>query len=203
MIFFGIDNGKSGAIVGVNEYDKVEVYTVMPVIQGKRKEYDVVAIKDFFKTVNGSGNRATAVIEKVQVIPKNGSMSALSMGQCYGIMQGLLSAYNIPYEIVSPRTWQKALLVGLSKDTKLASIKYTKQKQPSWDLTPTERSKKPHDGLADAYCLAVYCRKQYINTKPLGKLPQGNTHINTSAEGKLQRRPYTPGIIPDIGKLLP
>lgn len=165
MVFVGIDNGLDGAIVAIDEHDNVLVSTVMPVIKGaKRREYNILEIKRCLQEIQTPALHPEPVrvaLEKAQPM-RDSAMTAFSIGQGYGMFQGILSALEIPYEIVSPRTWQKALLVGLSKDTKSASILYAQRKQPSWDLKATERSRKPHDGLADAYCLAVYARKQYI-----------------------------------------
>ena len=50
----------------------------------------------------------------------------------------------------------KKVLKYTGNDTKAESILFCKRKFPNVDLTPTERSKKPHDGLSDALCMAYY-----------------------------------------------
>jgi hypothetical protein len=47
----------------------------------------------------------------------------------------------------------------LSHDTKAASVAYVREHFPGVDLVPP-RSKKPHDGLADAVCIAAWASKQ-------------------------------------------
>ena len=46
--FTGIDNGLNGGIVVLDEQQRVVKKLVMPVIQGKKKEYDIQTIGNFF-----------------------------------------------------------------------------------------------------------------------------------------------------------
>ena len=47
----------------------------------------------------------------------------------------------------------------LSHDTKAASVAYVREHFPGVELVPP-RSKKPHDGLADAVCIAAWASKK-------------------------------------------
>jgi len=88
----------------------------------------------------------------------SGKRACFMTGFGYGIIQGLLGALKLSYEIVSPNDWQKEILKGLNTgDTKKDSIMFCKRKWPNEDWTPTERSTKDHDGLCDAACMSVYC----------------------------------------------
>jgi len=155
MIYIGIDNGLSGGIVAINEKQEVILLEVMPVIKGKKTEYDINQIYNILQ--NYSFENCYVVLEKSHVRPISGKRACFMTGFGYGIIQGMLSALNISYEIVDPKVWQKELITGLGNDTKTASIQFCKKKFPTVDLTPTERSVKPHDGLSDALCMAVYC----------------------------------------------
>jgi len=51
----------------------------------------------------------------------------------------------------------------LSHDTKAASVAYVREHYPGVDLVPP-RSRNPHDGLADAVCIAAWASKQHKET---------------------------------------
>lgn len=51
----------------------------------------------------------------------------------------------------------------LSHDTKAASIAYAREHFPDVELVPP-RCKNPHDGLADAICIAAWASKQHKET---------------------------------------
>ena len=65
-------------------------------------------------------------------------------------------------------TWPEAILTTkqvLSHDTKAASVAYVREHFPGVELVPP-RAKKPHDGLADAVCIAVWASRQLKETTP-------------------------------------
>ena len=49
--------------------------------------------------------------------------------------------------------------VVVSHDTKAASVAYAREHYPGVELVPP-RAKNPHDGLADAICIAAWASKQ-------------------------------------------
>ena len=58
-------------------------------------------------------------------------------------------------------TWPEAILTTkqvLSHDTKAASVAYVREHFPGVELVPP-RAKNPHDGLADAICIAAWASK--------------------------------------------
>lgn len=64
-------------------------------------------------------------------------------------------------------TWPEAITRTkqvLSHDTKAASIAYAREHFPGVELVPP-RCKNPHDGLADALCIAAWATKQ-LNKEP-------------------------------------
>lgn len=46
-------------------------------------------------------------MEHVGVMPKNGSVSMFHFWENFGWLQGMLEAYEIPYELVRPQKWKK------------------------------------------------------------------------------------------------
>jgi hypothetical protein len=83
-----------------------------------------------------------------------------SFGAGYGLWLGILAAQEKPFVEVYPQTWKARILHNVGPG-KAASIRYARLVEPSIDLRPTERSRVDSDGMADAYCLAVYARHEW------------------------------------------
>ena len=101
---------------------------------------------------------ALVVVEKVGAMPGQGVTSMFNFGMGYGMWVGMLAALGFPYELVAPQKWKAAVLGGTKKD-KRAAIEYVQRRFPDVSLLATPRSKVPHDGMADAACLALYARQ--------------------------------------------
>ena len=161
-IYVGIDNGLSGAIVAINSNQNVIEKWIMPVTKGKGgTQYNLNGIIDIMLQLKSHKGNIFVMLEKAHVRPVSGKRASFMTGYGYGVMQALLTSLKLPYEIINPSVWQKEILIGLNRDDKKqASIMFCQQKFPDVDLTPTERSKKPSDGLSDALCMAVYCYRK-------------------------------------------
>ena len=160
MKYIGVDNGLSGGIA-VIEGTKVHELITMPTVQATdtRGEYDVHAIVKLLKRYPD----ARVIIEKAHAMPKLGTVSAFSFGKLYGMMQGITAALEMPMSIVHSKTWQKEMFRDLnSSNTKQASVIIAKQLYPEQSFLPTERSKKPHDGLTDAILIATYGQRHSL-----------------------------------------
>ena len=154
MYTIGIDPGKKGGIIILDNKQYIISKHVMPVIGNTKKEYDVKMLYDILGQYEGI---ATCYLERAQPQGNNGPKQAFMTGYGYGILQGILTALQIPFQIVAPRTWQKKIFEGLnSDDTKLASALFCKRRWPKENWVATERSVKIHDGLTDAACIAYY-----------------------------------------------
>lgn len=150
MIYIGIDPGKNGGIgmivtsdtdlhfnniVGANKYSDA---TLLNICQGLK------------------GKNVVCVLEKVNAMPGQGVVSMFNFGQNFGFIQGVLKAYNIPFELVPPQKWKKEFSVTSDKNT---SIEVCKRLFPSVNLKATERCRKDHDGMAEALLIAEYARR--------------------------------------------
>ena len=146
MIYIGIDPGKNGGIAVINDSDNsVDTYTF--------SEERIVAellIRYILK------QDCKCVLEKVNAMPGQGVVSMFNFGQNYGFIQGVLKAYNIPFELVPPQKWKKEFSVTSDKNT---SIEVCKRLFPHVNLKATERCKKDHDGMAEALLIAEYARR--------------------------------------------
>lgn len=157
MIYYlGVDPGKQG---GLAVYTNHEVIAVTPMFLAG-KNVDAAATANWIQYYLPSNVKAVACIEKVGAMPGQGVVSMFSFGFSTGMMHGVIGALDISLKVVPPQTWKKIVLAGTAKD-KLAAIEYCRQSFPSISLLATDRSKKPHSGMADAICLAVYASMTY------------------------------------------
>lgn len=165
MLRLGIDNGQKGAIVAINGAYQAVVQEQMPMIPGDAKKLDLVMLWRILSDAkNMSGGDIYAVLEYAQVMPKQGAVSGFTIGKGYGAMQMALIALRIPHEIVRPRGWQKGVgivtpsgveLAERKRKIKAQAIAVCQRRLPSLALVP-EGKRVPHDGLADAGCMALH-----------------------------------------------
>lgn len=144
MTFCGIDVGKHGGIAVIREDGSV-VTSV----------FDEAGYKSILQTLNGS---SLAIVEDVHAMPKQGVTSMFNFGFNKGWIVGLLYAYGIPTQLVSPQKWKRAF--GLDND-KQKSIECAMRLYPNANLYATPRCKKMHDGIAEALLMAEYAKRQY------------------------------------------
>lgn len=143
-IYIGIDPGKSGAMAIIGAEGNVEVIP-----------FD--AVKYSLALAKLSGHSVTCCVEKVSAMPRQGVVSMFNFGHNLGVIEGLLRAYGIPYQLVPPQTWKKEF--SLSSD-KAKSIEVCQKLFPDVSLLATERSRKPNDGMAEALLMAEYARRR-------------------------------------------
>ena len=96
------------------------------------------------------------VTEKQQCRPLEGRTSILKTGYGWGLWVGILAALQLPYKIEPPGVWTRAVFGSMPKgtDRKARAITTAKARCPTLPLT-CGRKTKPHDGLADACCMAL------------------------------------------------
>ena len=164
MVYIGIDPGLDGAIAAITSHQKGLVIIDTPTVKvGKKREMDAKQAASILKSLRvPKGNKDWSVakqpqvicaLEKVHSMPKQGVASTFTFGKGYGIWLGLLTAFQIPPELVTPQAWKKLMLSGGSKE-KGASILRVQQLFPGADV-----HLKKHDGRADALLLAEYIRR--------------------------------------------
>ena len=149
--FIGLDPGLKGGIGIIDVYGITA--EVMPVID---KELIISDLVEYISPLD----KPIAVIEKVHAMPKQGVSSTFTFGKGYGELIGMLKTLKVPYILVTPQAWKKKVLAGLNwkGEGKKASIEFVMRKYPNLDLLPTKRCRVPHDGMADAVCMAEYGR---------------------------------------------
>ena len=145
MIYIGVDPGKNGGIAiidsdGVIAFPFSEERLLIE-LDGIAQEYECICY-----------------LEHVHAMPKQGVSSTFNFGMNFGFIQGVLKAYEIPYELVTPQKWKKEFSCTSDKNT---SIEVCKRLFPGVNLKATDRCKKDHDGIAEALLIAEYGRRHY------------------------------------------
>jgi hypothetical protein len=157
VIFAGIDPGKRGGIAVIAE--DMDVYSLcpIPVITGRKPEYDLPRIVNVLAK---QGSDVHVFIERLAPMPPKlgGSAANFQRGYSMGLLQGICTALKFRWTLVSPSVWQKTFW-KVRADTKQMSILHAERLFPEVDLLPTERSRKPHDGMADALLIAEHGRR--------------------------------------------
>jgi len=153
-VTIGIDPGQSGGLAIIDTRLSEPRVVPMP-LAGKSVDWAEVAY--WLRLFAPATRSAVAYVEKVSAMPKQGVSSTFKFGCNVGGIHGVLGALGIPMALVTPQAWKKRVLAGTAKD-KAAAIDYCRRRWPHVSLLATERSRKPHDGMADALCIARYAQ---------------------------------------------
>jgi len=151
----GIDPGLSGALALLDDHGRILELIDMPtlVVTKTRRRIDALAIVetvDLWATLHGPAINAT--IEQASIRPNQGASSGFKTGSGFGILLGILTAMLVPYEIISPQRWQKAMLGVVEKGTaKDRARAHAQQLFPKADL-----GKRKSQDRSDALCIALY-----------------------------------------------
>lgn len=146
MIYIGIDPGKDGAMAIIYGDGSVNIYP-----------FSEEMYKFYLEDIPKAAEPAVCCLEQVGAFPGQSPNSMFSFGENYGFIRGLLLAYGIPYELVTPRKWKREFGLTGKKET---SISVCRHLFPNVSLRRTERCKKDHDGMAEALLLACYAKRK-------------------------------------------
>lgn len=155
MTVIAIDPGLSGAIAVFRHTDHallavVDTPTHELVRNGKTK-----------RQISGSGlaaifrdyKPAHVVVEKVSAMPGQGVTSMFSFGRSFGLIEGIVAAFEIPATYVMPSVWTKGIGRGLGKD---ASRARACELYPAWEKS---FARVKDDGRADAVLIGAWYLK--------------------------------------------
>lgn len=160
-LFAGIDPGLHGGIVIVDsKEDKVVFSTPMPLTDAAepgRKDVDSVLLHMYLSTFRSEIH--LLALEKVHARPMQGAVSTFTFGRVYGKTIAVLEILGICFKYVPPSVWTKKILPeGI--DEKKGSILWFEKRWGKEPLYPGKH-KNPHDGVADAGCLAEFANLDY------------------------------------------
>lgn len=145
-IYIGIDPGKSGALAMIRGDGDIRVWP-----------FNSAEYVEVLTGLTSISREIKCCVEKVSAMPGQGVVSMFNFGHNLGLIEGVLQANRIPYQLVPPQTWKKEF--SLNSD-KAKSIEVCQKLFPNVSLLATERSRKPNDGMAEALLMAEYARRK-------------------------------------------
>lgn len=152
MTIVGIDPGLNGGIAILMDWQVVAIY-VMPLLinaQGKN-EISACKLNNYIVGVKAD----LVVLEQVHAFPQDARVSLATFMKGTGKIKAVIELNGYPCIEPTPQSWKKVVLAGTDK-SKEAAIGYVKSRYPQLDIDTGVRKKSPHDGLADAICLATF-----------------------------------------------
>jgi crossover junction endodeoxyribonuclease RuvC len=155
MTILGIDPGASGGIAFFSMQRGLLSIFDMPTVEVKRggkNKREVSAA--MLNAIIGARDIDAAFVEKVGAMPGQGVSSMFQFGRSVGMIEGVLSALEIPTNYVTPQSWQKAVGARGGKD---ASRARAAELFPAYAANFT---RKKDDGRADAALIAWYGAQQ-------------------------------------------
>jgi len=159
-IYVGIDPGASGGLAAISNFDS----QVLSMPESERDIWNWFYQDRYFW--QSRDVEIFAVVEQVGgYVPREGSgqpgSAMFKFGCSYGGLRMALTAAQIPFEAVIPRTWQKAL--GIASKGKQESRTQFKGrlKAKAQQLFPNVKITL---ATADALLLAEYCRRKRTGT---------------------------------------
>lgn len=150
MIYIGIDPGKNGAYALIAEGEEGQSVFAYP--------WDDTFFVTEMAAVARMKTDVVAAVEKVGAMPHQGVTSMFNFGKSAGFIEGVLTAYGIPYQLIPPRKWKAEF--GLLNTDKRKSIEVARKLFPTVDMKRTERCRTDSDGKADALLLMEYARRR-------------------------------------------
>ena len=155
-VYIGIDPGKSGAVAVINNNQNILLLEDWP----GNEIAAASIIRDLIKAYPDHHSDTyeysiKAAIERSQSMPGQGVRSMFVFGTNYGIWQGVLAAFQIPFIIPTPQAWQKGI-ISKAKDKKPA-LAAASRMFPLAELYGPRGGGK--DGRADALLIADFCRR--------------------------------------------
>ena len=155
--YLGIDPGLSGGIVVVADKECI-FQQPMP-----RSDIDLLEV---LRTCKEYYNVKFCVLELVSSMPGEGHKGAFTFGRGIGKLEMGLTAVQMPYEQITPRTWQKGL--GIKSKDKTESKPQFKERLrcksqelfPSLSLWYEPNTLGKQRAICDALLIAEYCRRK-------------------------------------------
>ncbi|MCP3882381.1 MAG: hypothetical protein GY701_28900 [Sulfitobacter sp.] len=147
-VVIGIDPGLAGGIAWTEGPDKLGA------VKMPETERDVA---DVIERLANLPELTVAYIERVHSSPQMGVTSAFTFGRGYGFLRGLLTARCIPFDEVTPRTWQKEFSLLRRSSSESGTDKKNRHKAKAQQLWP---DLKVTHATADALLICEWARRR-------------------------------------------
>jgi hypothetical protein len=168
----GIDPGKTGALVVLDDLGQIVWHNNVPLIGGK--EYDKRAMVELIPSLV-----IHIALEDVHATQMGGKASNFDFGRGKGLWEMALAVLEVPHHMVPPKKWQKEVWTSKkimkpgkkrpTVDTKATSLLTAKMLWPKQDwnnisVKTGARLSSINDGLVDAALIAEYCRRKFVGS---------------------------------------
>ena len=171
IMYVGIDPGKKGAIVYIDNDGKLVSKYVIPIVKSSG-DIDIPLLCDMIGEI--SLVTTEVWLEQIHAIFKTSKGSMFTMGRGLGNIEAALYCKGLIVNYVRPKTWQKEIWLPedivwekpKKKDTKATSVKAAQRLFPGTEFLfgdnekKNNRRSKPRDGIADAMLIALYGKQQ-------------------------------------------
>jgi hypothetical protein len=150
--FMGVDPGMTGAAAFVNEAGEYRGFI----------DYPGSASFLFHELTRMIGNATIVltVIEHVHLMPKQGIVSGGKFMRNFGILEGVVAALELPYELITPQRWRKILDSSVPlKPTKEDLRQYVIKR---WPASAEDLKRKKDHNRSEAILIAEYARLKYL-----------------------------------------
>jgi crossover junction endodeoxyribonuclease RuvC len=147
----GFDPGLSGAVAILDQHGHLVDVIDMPTVEVKvgtstKRQVAPAALSAELYMFRD----AFAYVEKVNAMPGQGVSSMFSLGRSMGVIEGVLAGLSVPYTMIRPAEWTKAMRLAEGKDG---------SRQRAMELFPNRADlfkRAKDDGRADAVLIAAY-----------------------------------------------
>ena len=145
--WMGIDPGKSGSIVIIDENREAVAIYKMP--------EDASELLEIFEK---HSDVSFAILERVHGMPGMGGTQMFTFGKNYGHIEMALLSKKIPFETVTPQKWMKSMELGTKKFGETKTQWKNHLKAQAVRLFPKVKITL---AIADALLIAEYCKRNY------------------------------------------
>lgn len=116
MIYMGIDPGVEGAFALLLDDGQAIVFdTPVATVGGSRRDY-LPAMMRIQVLAEARGDAVMAALERGIPMPNQSSRTTYLTGRGVGLWEGILTGLQIPYELVAPQRWKRALGLAVGAD---------------------------------------------------------------------------------------
>lgn len=167
MIFIGIDPGKLGAIVALDETGKVLLAEMCPLIGTEVDDAGMWQLVARVDAMDDAG-QVIAGLEKGQVRPGEANRASFSFGMNIGLWRMALTGHQSGWRFINAKRWQDLTFQGETrpKDKKERKEMIARLAIRRWPELYEILKIKARQGMADAVWIAEHVRLEHLAERP-------------------------------------
>jgi hypothetical protein len=161
-IYLGIDNGISGGLVALSATPGAGIVAkcTMPIQKARKgNEIDILSVWEWLASFV---NIRTVCVIIEEPGGSKSAAAASSMAASFAALRSLCELRGLRYLRITPQKWQKEMLNCETGQTKPAALTLARSLWPAESWLPTQRCKKPDEGMIDAALIAEFARRNHL-----------------------------------------